>query len=100
MRHVLALASLAAAFLVSIAGVSLILHYGSNGGIFANLKFPALATVGVLAGIVYYLIARPNAAGRTALLIQSSIVAVFSPILVLLGPLTFCVFFRPGASCM
>ena len=94
------LASLAAALLISLAGVRLVVHYGSNGGLLAGLEFPALVGVGLLAALAYYFIARPGVVSHVTLLAQSFVVAVSAPLLVLFGPLTFCMAFRPGASCM
>lgn len=94
------LAATAVALLVSIAGVPLVLRFGSNAGPLAGVEIPSLIAVALLTAITYYFAARRSEVARVPLLVQSVVVAVVAPLLVLFGPLAFCVALRPGASCM
>jgi len=94
------LASIAVALLISLAGVRLVVHYGSNGGPLAGLELPAFVGVGLLAALAYYRIARSSVVSHVTLLVRSFVVAVSAPLSVLFGPMAFCMVFLPGASCM
>ena len=94
------LLALSVALLTSLGGGLLVLRLGANGGLLAGFEVPAVVSVGALTGAVYYLIAQSKRGAQVPLLLQSVVIGFLAPLVVLLGPLAFCIAFSPNASCM
>jgi hypothetical protein len=72
----------------------------ANGGAFAGYEPFVLASVAMLSVAVFYVASRAAALSTGKLIAGLATAGVLFPLLLLFGPLLFCVAFLPNARCM
>jgi hypothetical protein len=90
------------ALAVSLAGNLLLARSGSlaNGGLFAGKELLAIGFIALMAGVAFLAAVRQARPALGVAAIGFVVSSLGFSLLVLLGPLAFCVAFMPNASCM